>query len=218
MASAKAVTATITKDTDKIENEVFDSMPSMRPLLIRIIIEGVSDAFFHRYNHIDVENKKAAKKGDIIKKTDNPEAFVWRDKDGYICLPGNYVKQSCVGAAKSKSDPRSPRKSAKDLFKAALIVNTNLARIVPAGAKGPVKQWDFLDTRPVVVQQSRVPRTRPVFAAGWRAEMEFTIVAPSLLPAKFFHEVLCDAGLLNGVGDNRPDFGRFQVLKFEVVK
>src|SRR5262245_20198840 len=84
-------------------------------VLVRIV--GTADLIFHRWNVEGVEAKAKAPKGSKAKKADDLETYVYRDDDANLCLPGEYVRQSMINAAKFRQDPRSPRKSAMDLYK-----------------------------------------------------------------------------------------------------
>lgn len=178
------------------------------PFTINVTIEGTSDLLFHRWNCEAVEAKSAAKKGSAAKKTDDLETYIYRDNQGFLCLPGEYVRQSVILAAKFRQDPRSSRKSAMDLYKAGIISLTNVSSL-------GVKEWDYEDKRRVVIQRASVSRIRPAMKPGWKADFEFLINLPEYISKHDFIDVLSSAGKLIGVGDFRPTFGRFIVKKFE---
>lgn len=180
------------------------------PYVVEFEIEGVCPILFHRWNNEAVAEKSAAKKGSASKKSDNVESYVWRNQKGEICLPGSYVHASMAKAAKFRQDPRSPRKSAFDLFKAAIAPLTDLASLGTA-------KWDYLDERRVKVQMSAITRQRPAFNAGWRAQFQFMVNLPEYVSPHFFQDVLALAGRAEGVADHRPTYGRFQVARFEVL-
>lgn len=179
------------------------------PYVVRFRLEGTAAILFHRWSDDAVEEKSKAAKGSAAKKTDNVESYVWRNEDGEICIPGEYVRQSCILAAKYRQDPRSPRKSAMDLFKAALI---SLKELSSLGST----DWDYLDRHRVVVQRSAITRVRPAMLAGWSASFEFQVLLPEYVSPSVLNGVLVDAGRLVGIGDFRPTFGRFNVTLFEV--
>ena len=52
---------------------------------------------------------------------------------GLLCIPTEYFRMALIGAAKFKQDPRSPRKSAMDLFKAGVA---NLTDLCSLGVQG----------------------------------------------------------------------------------
>ncbi len=180
------------------------------PYRAHVAIEGVADLLFHRWSNEAVEAKAAAAKGSKAKKTDDVESYVWRCENGNLGLPGEYLRRSIVNAAKFKQDPRSPRKSAMDLFNAAVVSLTNLADL-------GVGEWDYEDRRRVVVQRNAVTRVRPAMRAGWRAEFDLMVTLPEYIAPQFLAQVVGDAGRLVGVGDFRPTFGRFIVVNFGLL-
>lgn len=177
------------------------------PYTVNITIKGTADMLFHRWNCESVAEKSAAAKGSKAKKTDDVESYVYRDDDGILCLPGEYVRQAVIHAAKYRQDPRSPRKSAMDLFKAGIISLTPLASL---GAK----DWNYLHQCRVVIQRNAVTRSRPAMKAGWEASIQLMVNLPEYIASDVLHEVLANAGRLVGVGDFRPTYGRFIVTNF----
>jgi len=170
-------------------------------------IEGDSDLLFHRWNCEAVAEKAASAKGSKAKKSDNIESYVYRNDDGEVCLPGEYLRQAIIAAAKYKQDPRSPRKSACDLTKAAVVTLTPLATLGK-------KDWDYEHKCRVQVQRNGITRTRPAMKAGWRASFVFMVNLPEYVTESMLHGLMNDAGRLIGVGDFRPTYGRFRVTSF----
>jgi len=181
------------------------------PYVVEAEIEGVTPILFHRWSCEDVESKATAAKNSKAKKSDNIEAYLYRDEAGEICIPTEYFRQSVIHAAKFRQDPRSPRKSAMDLYKAGVAPISDL---VSLGAVAP----DYLDRRRVCVQRNGVTRTRPAMNAGWRATIRLQVLTPEYIEPQALLNVLTNAGRLVGVGDFRPTYGRYQVNRFEVLK
>lgn len=181
------------------------------PYMVEVTIEGTADLLFHRWSNEAVEAKAKAAKGSKAKKEDDVESYVYRNDKGEICLPGEYLRQAIIGAAKYKQDPRSPRKSAQDLFKAGVVSLTDLASL---GAK----EWDYLDRKRVQVQRNAVTRVRPAMLKGWKATLLIQVLLPEYIDPPMLNEVIQQAGRLIGVGDFRPTYGRFVVTKFEVLE
>ena len=98
-----------------------------------------------------------------------------------------------------------------DLFKAGVV---NLTPLAPLGST----TWDYEDKRRVVVQRSGINRVRPAMRAGWKAEIIFMVTTPEYISPAFLRQVLTRAGLLVGVGDFRPTYGRFGVVGFDVIE
>lgn len=182
-----------------------------KPYRCEIELEGVCVLLFHRWNNESVAAKSRAKKGSIEKKTDDIESFVWKDEKGFLCVPGEYVRQAVIHAAKYEQDPRSPRKSMMDLMKAALVSLTELASL-------GVKEPDFIDQRRVVIQRSAVTRSRPAMRTGWKATFILMVNLPEYLPPQRLNHILQQSGRIGGLGDFRPSFGRFNVNRFEVLE
>lgn len=181
------------------------------PYRVEVRIEGVAPILFHAWNCESVKSKADAKKGSAEKKSDDVESYIYRNDKGNICIPGEYLKGAIVGASKFRQDPRSPRKSAADLMKAAIISLTPLADL---GAK----DWDFLDQRRVVIQRASVTRSRPAMREGWKATFILMVNLPEYVDPAMLNETIQQAGKLIGLADFRPSFGRFNVTKFEVLK
>lgn len=180
------------------------------PYAVNVSVQGASDLLFHRWNCESVDAKSKAAKNSKAKKEDDVESYVWRDTDGELCIPGEYFRQSIIHAAKFRQDPRSPRKSAMDLFKAGIVSLTTLA---PLG----VKEWEYLDTRRVTVQRAGINRTRPAMRVGWSTQLQFQVLTPEYIDPALFQDVLNTAGRLVGVGDFRPTYGRFFIKSFDIA-
>jgi hypothetical protein len=188
------------------------------PYVATFHITGTAALLFHRWQSDSVEAKAKAAKGSAAKKTDDIASYVWRLEDGTLGLPGEYLRGAVcgpAGAAKFRQDPRSPRKSALDLFKAGVAALTDLAPITRADGL-PALEWDYLDRRRVTVQRAGVTRERPALRAGWSTEVQLMVLLPQYIPPAMLLDVVTDAGRLCGVGDFRPTFGRFAVTRFEV--
>lgn len=185
------------------------------PYIVHVTIEGSADLLLHAWNCEAVQEKADSKKGSAAKKSDNLESYVRRDEHGIICLPSEYLRMAIVGAAKFRQDPRSPRKSAMDLYKAALVSLKPLAPITTVVGELP-KVWDYEHRCRVQIQRNGITRCRPAFKEGWRAEVPLLVNLPEYVGPKDLNDVIAAAGRLIGVGDFRPSYGRFQIIRFEV--
>jgi len=192
-----------------VSNDGVSDIAMLQPYIATISIIGEAHLIFHRWSCDAVEEKAKAAKGSKSKKTDNIESYVYRDENGHLALPGEYLRQSIIHAAKYKQDPRSPRKSAMDLFKAAIVCLTELSSF-------GVKDWDFLDRRRVVIQRNAITRIRPAMKEGWKAKFDLQVLLPEYVTPSLLSSALTDAGRLVGVGDFRPTFGRFRVEEFKI--
>jgi hypothetical protein len=181
------------------------------PYVVEAQITGTAPLLFCRWDVEAVEGKAKGRKGSKVKKTDNVDTYVYRNKAGQICVPGEYFRMSAVNAARYHQDPRSSRKSAMDIFKAGIIPMSILCSL-------GMTDWDYLDRRRVSIQRgSSITRTRPAFREGWQATVELQCLLPEYISPSWLHEVLTLAGRCVGVGDFRPTFGRFRIDGWKVL-
>lgn len=189
-------------------NDAKKTIKFEEPYCLKAVIQGTADLLFHRWSNEDIQEKSNARKGSRAKKTDNIENFVHRDDEGNICLLGEQFRMAIIATSKFKQDPRSPRKSAMDLYKAGFIILTEKSSL-------GVKDWDYLDARRVVIQKSAITRQRPALNKGWKCEILIQVNLPEYISSDDVYELLALAGRINGIGDFRPTFGRFIVTEFE---
>ena len=83
----------------EISNGGADAIEQGIPYVANLRLRGVADMLFHRWNCEAVEAKGKAAKGSKEKKSDNLESYVYRNSDGILFLPGEYVRQSIIHAA-----------------------------------------------------------------------------------------------------------------------
>lgn len=201
--------AKVVRITDNVTNGGKEAINSELPYIANVSIRGSADVLFHRWNAESVETKGKAAKNSAAKKTDDVESYVYKNETGFICVPGEYLRGAIIQAAKFKQDPRSPRKSAMDLFKAACVSLTPLASL-------GVKSWDYEDKRRVVIQRAGINRIRPAMRAGWACDFRFLITLPEYVNQDLLLEIITLAGRIGGIGDFRPTYGRFGVVNFSI--
>lgn len=194
-----------------VSNDASLTIATEEPYIVEVTVKGVAALLFHRWSCDDVEAKSKAKKGSKAKKEDNVESYVWRNEANELCVPGEYFRMAIIHAAKFLQDPRSPRKSAMDLFKAGIA---SLDELCSLGTK----EWDYLDRRRVTIQRNGITRIRPAFNVGWEAEFRLQVLLPEYISPDMINETIQKSGRLIGVGDFRPTFGRFQVIGFKVIQ
>jgi hypothetical protein len=124
---------------------------------------------------------------------------------GEPCLPGELVEACAVRGAVSKKRGKQAKAGVLCLGAFALQYD---------GPRNPLELWerdDFRLTAGVKIGNSRVMRTRPIFRQ-WATDVEVRF-NPVLLNATEVEEFLGAAGELEGIGDWRPRFGRFEVAR-----
>lgn len=196
---------------NNVTNDGAKAISDEEPYVCEVRVKGASALMFHRWSCDDVAAKGAAKKGSKTKKEDNIESYLWRNTRNEICIPGEYFRMAIINAARFLQDPRSPRKSAMDLFKAGIATLDELCSL---GSK----DWDYLDRRRVTIQRNGITRTRPAFNAGWETEFRMQVLLPEYITVDLLNETVQKAGRLIGVGDFRPTFGRFHIIGFNTIQ
>ena len=191
-------------------NGAKETIDLSQPYIVKVKGQGSGDLLFHRWNPEAVDEKAKAAKGSKAKKSDNIESYVYRCDNGNLGLPGEYLRQCIIHAAKFRQDPRSPRKSAMDLFKAGIVSLTTLADLGK-------DEWDYEHRCRVVIQRNAINRTRPAIKQGWKAVFEIMVNLPEYINPDMLNEVIQQAGRLIGMADFRPSYGRFAVTGFEVM-
>lgn len=202
------------------ENGLSPSIPGV--LRVSVEIEGTSPILFHRYDVAAVERKANAPKGSMERRTDDVQSYLYRDEDGHLVLPGLNIKRCLVLAGQFFGDPRSSgrRKQAGDLFRSTLLLAPDMPRFLAGGQ--PIREPDFLDRRRVVnpgsASRVAVARIRPGLQAGWRLAFTVVSLSPEYVYASLIRDVVVTARRFIGLGDFRPDFGRFQVVHADVER
>lgn len=198
------------KELVPVSNDSEDIIGYGMPYAVRVTIVGTAPILFHRWSIEGVEDKANAPKNSKAKKTDDLESYVYRCDNGNLGIPGMNLRAAIAEAARFKADPRSPRKSARDLYKAAIVPLTIMADL-------GVATWESVERHRVVVQRNAVTRSRPSLHAGWRATFELSVLTPEYISQQELNKTIQYAGLMCGLGDFRPTYGRFQVVNFEQI-
>ena len=137
------------------------------------------------------------------------DGSLYLDDEGRPCIPGEMLDAMMAeGAKKTKLGK---------LFKSAVFTDAGSYPLVYDGPKDIEKLYadgKFIDSRGVRNQMNRVQRTRPRFNK-WSLEFAVTIIPGAGVNPKDVCGALETAGLLVGIGDFRPRFGRFTVEKFD---
>lgn len=171
-------------------------------------IEGLSPLLQHRFTGEDEEVKPGEQRAGFKDYSEEYEAAAYRLEDGTLYQPSSHIEMAMVKAAANFQITGKGKKTYKDLVKAAVTIDPVFI---------PHIHQDFeVDKRAVRIKTSRVLRQRPRLDK-WALEFEITILEPQL-PGNILKEILDYAGRYVGIGDYRPKFGRFQVVKWEKVE
>lgn len=136
------------------------------------------------------------------------------DKEAGPYLPSQYIEAALA------SSMYAAKRISKAKTKAGLYADNPIIPLEYNGPRDMDKMWDsgkFHRCDMVKVATARVLRCRPCFPLPWAADFSLTIISSAIDPADIY-EGLVYAGQFVGIGDWRPKFGRFNVVKFEVCK
>jgi hypothetical protein len=151
-------------------------------------------------------DKPKLRRGERLDPKTEAERKLYKDNNGNIVIPSVNIKAMIRDAG------RNYRVSGRRTTYASLIragIDINPYPYVPLIHNG----W-VVDIRPVVVQKSRILRARPRFDK-WALEFEIINKDPTMIHKDILKKILEDAGKWYGLGDWRPEFGLFNLEKFE---
>lgn len=188
--------------------------------MVSVKAKGVSPLMQHRFPMPTFEEmvKGGTKSTGAKDYTKEWKEYFYETKDGMIFQPAAHFEASMVKAAVNFKITGKRGKTYKDLFRAAVFVtpeeiphNIPVPDVLDTDGDKPL----YLDMRPVVVNRARVVRIRPTFKSGWELAFGIEVIDDQISP-ELVQDVLTLAGKTVGIGDFRPKFGRFSVIRFEV--
>jgi len=175
---------------------------------LKIKIEGISPLLMHRFPLGDKDEKSKAKN---LKQTqDDVESYLYKDGEGNLAQPSTHLIGSLKKAGAKFQIPGQGKLTFKNLMGSGAVI------IDPDMIPHKHQKWE-IDRRPVVVNRSRIVRSRPLLKK-W--ELSFIMeYDKDEVSKEVIKELLDYAGRRVGIGDFRPEkggsFGRFIVTKFE---
>lgn len=153
---------------------------------------------------------KSQKREDAAGREAEAMDRLWRVPDGSIGAPARQIKRSILDGA-SMGSIKIGRKGALPFVKATVMVTDgsfgtgapdriveDVVRIPPRTGALVLKAWPMLDP-------------------GWVLSFQLTLLSPSILGPTVARAALDNAGLLAGLGTERPEYGRFTVTRWERV-
>lgn len=105
----------------------------------------------------------------------------------------------------------------KSIERAVQMIGSDILPVEHDGPSSPDAMWDAgcYDSRSVKIGTSKVTRCRPRFT-NWRIETDIILVTEVLSEADL-RMAMDNAGLMCGLGDYRPRFGRFDVAAMDAA-
>lgn len=190
---------------------------------IKVGIEGVADMMMHNRQLADPLNPWAKQMKALSSKRKKEEADHLEMQKveffgGLYYAPniGVYVPADCLQAAIVEGAKQDKLGKA---FLSAVFIEQD-APLQYEGPRTPEEMWEagtYHDVRSVAVNMSRVNRCRPIFRKGWGVEFQINVLTGAGVEVSEVKRALEKAGLLKGLCEYRPRYGRFAVKSFETV-
>ena len=171
---------------------------------VEVSVEGVAPLLMNKFV---VENSTNSKRGKrVYIPEEEAEKKTYRTSDGKLYLPNTHFKASMVKA--STDFKMKGMKSYKDYVKSGVFINQQEIVL-------DQQEYEIFEC-PVVIQSARVMSWRPMFKK-WSCSFVMEIT-DDFIDQTTLKEILVTAGKYKAVGDYRPEYGRFKVTKFKVLK
>ncbi len=170
---------------------------------INVKIKGTAPLLLHRFAPEESVSSRTKK---VYIAEEEAEKACYRNKQGQVFIPSTHFKGAMI---KSGVDfIYKGRKTYKEYIKAGIFIKESEIILTP--------QEYIINSMPVVIARARILRSRPEFK-DW--ECKFTIeIADEALDDRIVKDILIAAGKYKGVGDFRPEYGRFEVVSFKKAK
>ncbi len=181
---------------------------------IKVTIEGIAPILFNRFTDEQKEALETRRTGGTRTKEDSKkEALtkVYRNDAGLYCPSVNIKKTFLNGI--TKGNIKEGRSSARPYLEATVFIQ-------PSEVPFNVDEPDFIHEitgRIPPKTGARVIIRRPGLKEGWK--LSFTlVVVDDRRSAESIRRGFEEAGLLVGLCDGRPEYGRFIVKDWQVIK
>jgi len=167
---------------------------------IKVKIKGISPLIMHKFVSSAGTSSRGKK---VYIPSEEAEKVAYRNDDGKLVLPTTHFKAAMTKAATEFT--AKGKKTYKDFIKSGLMFD-EIETILD-------QQEYKVYTCPVVIARSRIERSRPRIDK-WSCSFTMEITDETWLNQSIVREILEAAGKYKGVGDNRPEFGRFEIAEF----
>jgi hypothetical protein len=183
---------------------------------IKASINGTAPILFNRMSE-EVQDKlqkgQTGGKKSIQVQREAAKLKVYRDDKGNVACPAANIKKS-IRVACNMDSLKFGRKGLEPFLNALMFIEQPMVSF-------GVKEEAFIDERvgriPPGPRGARVIIYRPGLKEGW--ELHFTIlVVDDRITQEYINQALIAAGIMVGLCDGRPEFGRFEVTHWEVMK
>jgi len=182
---------------------------------IEVDIEGISPVLFNRFTEeaqIALEARTTGKRKTVDDKMKEAETKVYRKTPrGNLIIPKTHIKKSMLEGC-GFAGFKIGRRSAAPFIRATVFVNDDM----DLGVKKPDGIHECTGRIPPGPKGKMVVIRRPYLDTGWKASFGM-MATDDRVDLSIIEGSIREAGLVCGLCDHRPEFGRFIVKRFEVV-
>ena len=171
---------------------------------VKIKIKGIADYLQHKRPF--EEDNSRQKSGEVDYSKEAEKSLYFDDEIGCY-IPSKQLRAGLVKAAVNFKVKGRMGKTYKDMVNATIEIEPDK---IPLGKK----TFDYNHQEFVKIQRNQILRSRPAFKKGWEAEFSL-LVLDDQMQKEILKEIVEYAGKFVGIGDWRPHFGRFEIVKFK---
>jgi len=158
----------------------------------------------------EISNTPTRRRGEHMTPEEEAKMRLYINENGEPCVPSKQIKGSLRCAGRGYRVRGRGTTTYGSMIRAGIDIQPFMIPIISKD------EWK-VDVQHVVVQRNRIPRARPRFD-DWKLEFRILNRDPSVLLRDTLKKILIDAGKWCGIGDFRPEYGLFEVTRFEVVR
>ena len=172
---------------------------------VKVKIKGISDYLQHK-RPFEEDDKALQKRTGEVDYSKEVEKTVYREDDIGCFIPAKHLR-ACMVQAGSAFKLKG-NQTYRRMLNAVVEVDPDRVPLKK-------KNFDYVHKEFVKLQGNQVLRYRPAYTKGWEAEFKLLILDEEQIPVDVAKQILEYAGKFVGIGDWRPHFGRFEVIKFK---
>lgn len=169
-------------------------------------VNGIIPILFHNIDSMHNKKPPGVKAEEWEKSKECFESYLYKNSAGNLIIPARVLKAALVTAATKDGLKQDGKRSTyKDIIKSMLFVDGDL--ILDQNHDNLSKNSAF-----VRIGTSRVLRIRPQLVK-WSGKVSLIVADSKTLPTEAVDRFFEYAGRMLGIGDYRPEYGRFEVQR-----
>jgi hypothetical protein len=183
---------------------------------IEFEIEGIVPILFNRFTEKNQDyliKRSSGKKKSVEESREEAMEKVYRTGNGDIGIPALNLRKSILNGCRM-AKLKFGKGSAEPYLRAIMFISPEILQL---DRKNPDGIHECAGNIPPGPKGHKAMIRRPYCEAGWKFKGIIELV-DSRIDKTIIEESLKEAGMLVGLCDHRPEYGRFKVLKFEECK